>query len=48
MTVMKKEAAAVIFQERIARDIYSMWIETNGAQQAKPGQFVSMLSLIHI
>ncbi|WP_072524781.1 dihydroorotate dehydrogenase electron transfer subunit [Clostridium sp. Marseille-P3244] len=42
MTVMKKEAAAVIFQERIARDIYSMWIETNGAQQAKPGQFVSM------
>lgn len=43
MTAAKqKESAAVVFQERIARDIYSMWIETEAAQEAKPGQFLSM------
>lgn len=38
----KKENAAVISQENIAQDIYSMWIEAEAAQTAKPGQFISM------
>lgn len=42
MTTMKKESAAVVFQERIAGDIYSMWIETEAAREAEPGQFLSM------
>lgn len=40
----KKEYAAVLSQERIAQDIYSMWIETEAAREAKPGQFISMYS----
>lgn len=38
----KKEFASVISQERIAQDIYSMWIETEAAKEAGPGQFISM------
>nr|WP_294492959.1 dihydroorotate dehydrogenase electron transfer subunit [uncultured Mediterraneibacter sp.] len=38
----KKENATVISQERIAEDIYSMWIRTEAASEAKPGQFISM------
>lgn len=38
----KKENASVISQEMIAKDIYSMWIRTEAAQEAKPGQFISM------
>lgn len=38
----KKELATVISQECIAADIYSMWLETEAAETAKPGQFISM------
>ena len=38
----KKEDAVIISQERIAQDIYSMWIRTEAAQTAVPGQFLSM------
>ncbi len=38
----KKEYAVVISQERIAQDIYSMWIKTESASEARPGQFISM------
>lgn len=38
----KKEMAAVVSQEQIADGIYSMWIWTEAAKEAKPGQFVSM------
>ena len=37
-----KETAKVISQEKIATDIFSMWIETNAAKEAKPGQFISV------
>ena len=42
MTSRKKENAQVISQERLAQDIYSMWIKTEAAAEAKPGQFISM------
>ena len=42
MANKKKEKAQVISQERIAQDIYSMWIKTAAAAEAKPGQFISM------
>ena len=38
----KKENAVVLSQERIAQDIYSMWIRTEAALEAKPGQFIAM------
>ena len=38
----KKENAVVFSQEMIAKDIYSMWIETDAASEAKPGQFISV------
>ena len=38
----KKENAVVLSQERIAEDIYSMWIKTDAAGEARPGQFISM------
>ena len=38
----KKENALVISQEMLAPDIYSMWIRTKAAAEAKPGQFISM------
>lgn len=38
----KKELAVVISQECIAADIHSMWLETEAAKEAKPGQFISM------
>ena len=38
----KKENAVILSQERIAQDIYSMWIRTEAAQTAAPGQFISM------
>jgi len=37
-----KETAKVISQECIAKDIYSMWIKTATAKDAKPGQFISI------
>jgi len=36
----KKTKAVVISQNRIADDIYDMWIETELAKDAKPGQFI--------
>lgn len=40
-----KETCTVIRQERIAADVYSMWLQTGQiASQAKPGQFVSLYS----
>lgn len=37
-----KECAVVISHEKLATDIYSMWINTNIAKEAKPGQFISV------
>lgn len=38
----KKEQAKVLSQEMLADGIYSLWIETEAAMTAKPGQFVSV------
>lgn len=38
----KKETVVVVSQEQIATDIFSMWIRTEAAKSAKPGQFISM------
>ena len=37
-----KERAEVISQEELAKDIFSMWIETGIAEAAVPGQFISL------
>ena len=37
-----KETAKVISQENIATDIFSMWINTAIAKEARPGQFISV------
>lgn len=37
-----KENAVILSQERLAQGIYSMWIKTDAAQTAVPGQFISM------
>lgn len=42
MAERKKETAVILSQERIAQDIYSMWIRTEAAAKAVPGQFISM------
>ncbi len=39
---MKKVNATVFSQEEIATDIFDMWIETELASEAKPGQFISV------
>ena len=36
------EAAPVISQERLAKDICSMWIEASFAKDVMPGQFISL------
>ncbi len=36
------ESAKILRQEELADGIYSMWIETNAAAVAHPGQFVSL------
>lgn len=38
----KKVAGQVIRNEEIAPDIYSMWIETEIAESARPGQFIGV------
>ena len=38
----RKETAVVFRQEQLAEGIYDMWIETGLADQAKPGQFISV------
>ena len=40
----KKEQAKVLSQEMLADGIYSLWIETEAALTARPGQFVSVYS----
>lgn len=42
MNQKRKEAAVVFRQEQLAEGIYDMWIETGLAEQAKPGQFISV------
>lgn len=42
MSVKKKVQATVYRQENIADQIYDMWIETELAKDAKPGQFISV------
>ena len=37
-----KETATIISQEKLCRDVYSMWISTMAASGAEPGQFVSV------
>jgi dihydroorotate dehydrogenase electron transfer subunit len=41
---MVKESAKIISQEEIAKDIFSMWIETDIAKDAKAGQFISLFT----
>lgn len=38
----KKERALVLSQEKLATDIYSMWLEVSFAEDTKAGQFVSL------
>ena len=38
----RKENAVVISQEMLADGIFSMWLRTEAAESAKPGQFISM------
>ena len=41
----RKMTAAVVSQEALAADIYSMWMEAEEiAKEAKPGQFISVYS----
>ena len=42
MADKRKENAVVISQEQIADHIFSMWLQTEAALAAKPGQFISM------
>ena len=39
-----KERAVVYSQEELAPEIFSMWITTETAKEAKPGQFISVYS----
>lgn len=39
---MKKETAKILSQNKIADGIYSMWVETTAAKEAKPGQFIDV------
>lgn len=39
-----KESGKIIRQEPLAPEIFSMWVETQAAQTAVPGQFVSLFS----
>ena len=42
MTDRKIEMAVVVSQEQIADGIFSMWLQTEAAESAGPGQFISM------
>lgn len=42
MAQKKKVTATVFRQDEIAEEIYDMWIETDLALHAKPGQFISI------
>lgn len=42
MEKREKERAVVVSQEKIATDIYSLWLHAEAAVTAKAGQFISM------
>ncbi|HJB17730.1 MAG TPA: dihydroorotate dehydrogenase electron transfer subunit [Candidatus Bariatricus faecipullorum] len=42
MAERKKETAKIVSQEELAPGIFSMWIETEAAESARPGQFLSL------
>ena len=42
MVDRKKENAVVVSQEQLSNGIFSMWLQTEAAAAAKPGQFISM------
>lgn len=42
MAEKQKETAIVISQEKLADGIFSLWLQTEAAKTAKPGQFISM------
>ena len=42
MAEREKEVAVVASQEQLADGIFSMWLKTDAAQSAVPGQFISM------
>ncbi len=42
MEKREKERAVVVSQEKIATDIYSLWLRAEAAVSAKAGQFISM------
>lgn len=42
MAERRKELVEVISKETLAKDIFSMWIRTDAAKTAVPGQFISM------
>lgn len=42
MANKKKETAVVISQDQLADGIFSLWLQTESSQSAKPGQFISM------
>ena len=44
MAQVKKELAKIITQDKLAADIYNMWIETDMAKWAKAGQFISLFT----
>ena len=42
MAARKRETVTVVSQEHLADGIFSMWIQTEAAKTARPGQFISM------
>ena len=42
MAARKRETVTVVSQEQLADGIFSMWIQTEAAKTARPGQFNSM------
>lgn len=42
MAAIKRETVTVVSQEQLADGIFSMWIQTEAAKTARPGQFISM------
>ena len=42
MAYREKETVKVLAQECLADGIFSMWMETEAAKTARPGQFISM------
>lgn len=42
MAARKRETVTVVSQEQLADGIFSMWIQTEAAKTARPGQFISV------